>query len=35
MKKLEEQSSKKMVAIEVGDQIYSIKNSYRQSTDEL
>ena len=35
MKKLEEQSSKNKIDIQVGDQIYMIKNPYSQSADEL
>ena len=35
MKELDRQSSKKIVEIEVGDQIYILKNPYRQNADEL
>lgn len=35
MKELKKQSSKKRIDIQVGDQIYTIKNSYSQSADEL
>ena len=35
MRELDRQSSKKRVEIEVGDQIYTIKNPYRESVDVL
>lgn len=35
MKELEKQSSKKRIDIQVVDQIYTIKNAYNQSADEL
>jgi hypothetical protein len=35
MRKLERQSSRKKVEIEVGNQIYTIKNPYREDAYEL
>ena len=35
MEELKNQSRKKLVEVQVGDQMYAIKNSYRQSADEL
>jgi hypothetical protein len=35
MKELKKQSNKKKIDIQVGNQIYTIKNSYSQSADEL
>jgi hypothetical protein len=35
MRKLDKQSNKKIITIQVADQTYNIKNPYRQSADEL
>lgn len=35
MKELAKQSSNKRIEIQVGDQIYMFKNTYRQNADEL
>lgn len=35
MRELDKQSNKKRITIQVADQIYTIKNPYRQNADEL
>lgn len=35
MRKLDKERNKKIIRIEVGDQIYQIKNPYRESAEEI